>query len=312
MNYNIVLGIDNQYTPHAMAVLSSLKKNVLSGICNIFILSLGMSTTNKSIITEWGEDNSTQISIIDISIELLKNFPIKQDGSISLATYLRLLIPEVLPQEINKVLYIDSDTLVLSDIIGLYEVDLSNYAVAAIEDVPNDSLVRKALTNPYFNAGVLLLNLSYLRRMDFTKKAIQYIQRNYSILKFHDQDVLNVLLGDKTKILAVKWNLMDCFFQIPPYIQDYRKKELAEALQSPGIIHFSGLIKPWHYGSNHPYTKVYASYQPKSSFDSTNDRWGHFSRIATYQKILLLIKCPRPIYYFIDRLLVKIWKRTHD
>ena len=291
MNMNIAFCIDNNYVRHLTTALNSLFKNTTLKNYHIFVFSLNVSSVNKKIISNWA-GTFCQIEFIDITDNSVKNFPIQSNSSISLATYLRLFIPSLLPEDVEKILYIDSDTLILSDLDSLYNTDMSNYALAAIEDVDNKDFLKLSPENPYFNAGVILFNLSFLRKINFTIKAIDFISANKNLLKYYDQDVLNALLGNKALLIPLKWNMLDCFYWEPPYIQNSRKKNLSIAKKNPAIIHFSGIIKPWHYFSNHPYTKKYRSYCPNLELICPNDSWDHFKRIPTYQKILLSFKQP--------------------
>lgn len=311
MNINIAFCIDNNYVRHLTTTLSSLFQNTACSNYHIFIFSLNVSPTNKKNISSWASA-FCKIEFIDVTDKSVKDFPIQNNSSISLATYLRLFIPSLLPENIKKILYIDSDTLILSNIDALYNIDISNYALAAMEDVNNKEFLRLAPGIPYFNAGVILFNLSFLRKLDFTINAINFISENKNLLKYYDQDVLNALLGKDVLLIPLKWNMLDCFYWDPPYIQNSRRKDLTLAKKDPAIIHFSGIIKPWHYFSNHPYTKKYRSYTPNLELFCSNDSWDHFKRIPSYQKILLSLMLPRKIYYFLNRLAVNIWNALHD
>lgn len=310
MKKNIVFSIDNNYAKHLTVTLNSLLHNTNCKDLHIFIFSLNVSAYNKKNIYDWIH-SFCEIDFIDVTEDSVKNFPIN-NSSISLATYLRLFIADLLPAEIEKALYLDSDILVLSNIDQLYNLDISNYALAAVEDIDNKNFYRSKNSIPYFNAGVILFNISFLRKNNFTHSAINFIAKNKAKLNYHDQDVLNALLGEYTSFVSLKWNLLDCFFWEPPFIQKTRIEMLEASKKNPAIIHFSGIVKPWHKFSNHPYTKLYLSYQPQIKLNCRNDIWDHFKRIPLYQKILLALRTPRKLYYFFDRLAVKIWNIIND
>lgn len=310
MKKNIVFSIDNNYVAHLAIALNSLFQHSSCKDFHIFILALNVSSFNKNNIIEWAS-SFCDIDFIDVTEASVKSFPINS-SSISLATYLRLFISDLLPKEVEKALYLDSDILVLSNIDQFYNKDLSNHALAAIEDIDNTDFFRKTNSTPYFNAGVILFNISFLRKINFTQLAINFIAENKSHLKYHDQDVLNALLGQFSILVPLKWNLLDCFYWEPPFIQKRRINELKDAKKHPAIIHFSGAVKPWHKFCNHPYTKLYLSYQPQIILNCKKDCWDHFRRIPSYQKIMLALRFPRKLYYFFDRLAVKMWKALHD
>lgn len=306
----IVFSIDNNYAKHLTVTLNSLFHNTNCKDLHIFIFSLNVSAYNKKKLYDWIH-SFCEIDFIDVTENSVKSFPIN-NSSISLATYLRLFIADLLPTEIGKALYLDSDILVLSNIDQLYNLDISNYALAAVEDIDNKNFYRSKTSIPYFNAGVILFNISFLRKINFTHSAINFIAENKANLNYHDQDVLNALLGEYASFVSLKWNLLDCFYWEPPFIQKTRIEMLEASKKNPAIIHFSGIVKPWHKFSNHPYTKLYLSYQPQITLNCRNDIWDHFKRIPLYQKILLALRVPRKLYYFFDRLAVKIWNIIND
>lgn len=310
MKKNIVFNIDNNYVAHLLVTLNSLFHSTNCKDLHVYILSLNVSPYNKEKIIEWAS-SFCKINFINVTDASVKDFPINS-SSISLAAYLRLFISDLLPKEAEKALYLDSDILFLSDIEQLYNMDISNYALAAVEDIDNKDFFRITNSTPYFNSGIILFNISFLRQINFTQLAINFIAENKFHLKYHDQDVLNALLGQFSILAPLKWNLLDCFYWEPPFIQKRRIEELKDAKKNPGIIHFSGAVKPWHKFCNHPYTKLYLSYQPQIILNCKKDCWDHFKRIPSYQKIMLALRLPRKLYYFFDRLAVKMWKALHD
>lgn len=258
---NIICGIDDQYCQHCGAMLLSLFESN-PGAITIYVLSLELSEKSKNLLKELVDSYQKQIHFIDIPSELVLNFPMKSTDYPSLATYLRLFIPQLLPFEVDKALYVDSDIIFKKDISALYDSDITNYALAGMEDAPNQNALRLGFpeSDLYFNAGFVLLNVKYLRDMDFTNKAMAYIRDCREKIVLHDQDVLNALLHGKVLFVPIKWNMLDCFYRKPPFIAKKYMRELHENLDSPAVIHFSGPLKPWHHGCPHPLRKEYFNY----------------------------------------------------
>ena len=274
---NIICGIDDQYCQHCGAMLLSLFESN-PGAITIYVLSLELSEKSKNLLKELVDSYQKQIHFIDIPSELVLNFPMKSTDYPSLATYLRLFIPQLLPFEVDKALYVDSDIIFKKNISALYDSDITNYALAGMEDAPNQNALRLGCpeSDLYFNAGFVLLNVKYLRDMDFTNKAMAYIRDCREKIVLHDQDVLNALLHGKVLFVPIKWNMLDCFYRKPPFIAKKYMRELHENLDSPAVIHFSGPLKPWHHGCPHPLRKEYFNYSRKLS-------WG----------------CQSPDYYYV-------------
>ena len=101
---NIICGIDDQYCQHCGAMLLSLFESN-PGAITIYVLSLELSEKSKNLLKELVDSYQKQIHFIDIPSELVLNFPMKSTDYPSLATYLRLFIPQLLPFEVDKALY---------------------------------------------------------------------------------------------------------------------------------------------------------------------------------------------------------------
>lgn len=293
-------------------MLNSLFRSNPDSQFRIFILSLDISQYNKDTLSNWILSQNNQINFIDISQKQLSNCPIKGNDTISVATYLRLFIPQVIPNNIEKVLYLDVDLIVLGNITELFSIGTSNYAAYAVEDAPNDSLIPEyAKLSHYFNAGVLLLNLKALREQNFTERALNFIFQNSNLLKFHDQDVINAVLMNQIFPLSLEWNLLDCFYQKSPKIQKKRLVSLNFAKKNPKIIHFSGFFKPWHAGCFHPLKRVYLKSIPKIKLKKLKNKWDRLRFLPRYQQILLRLHCPKCFFNVIDYIIVKLWNKLH-
>ena len=163
---------------------------------------------------------------------------------VSVGTLYRLKIDEVL-RNYPKVIYLDSDIVVNTDLLSLWEVDLENCFCAAVRDVKstrNKWKNRHAFTKmrikagDYFNAGVLLLNLEAIRKeMSLWERAIAFFKKYGKESIFFDQDALNLLLQGRIKFLAEDYNF------IPVAIN---ANNLCE--EKKAIIHYAG-PKPWAY-----------------------------------------------------------------
>ena len=147
-------------------------------------------------------------------------------------------------QYLNKILYLDSDILVLTDISECWGIDINKFAIAAVPSQNKKrSLVLNIDENRYFNSGVLLINLKYWRENNLTLKFIDFIKNHSHLIKFWDQDVLNRVCGDSVLFIDEKWN----------YCGLYSDEN------DVNILHFVGMHKPWskHYKMNKNKKKYY-------------------------------------------------------
>jgi lipopolysaccharide biosynthesis glycosyltransferase len=175
--------------------------------------------------------------------------------------YYRLLIPDLIEDDIEKVIYLDSDIIVKHDITELWNVDIKNFYLAAVQDVGYcaSKKRRRVLSIPlkygYFNSGVMLLNLKKWRENSTSNTVIEFAKNNPTKLRSIDQDALNAVLYDKWLKLHPRWN----------YISGrIRKKKFQK---DPAIIHFTGKNKPWsNHSKKHPLGEEYFHYLQRTDW----------------------------------------------
>ena len=206
---------------------------------------------------------STYTKVIDC-------FTVNKDGQpnhITISAYYRLLLTELLPNNIDKVIYLDSDIIVRHSLEDMYRTDIENIAVAVVPDMDEGSIqkfnyLRYEQRLGYFNSGVLLINLKYWRKHNLLNEYIIFATQYPERLKFHDQDVLNYVLRESKKVLPLKYNVQDGFFKKNPNMSWVYEDELREAINEPYVVHFTcGRNKPWIKGCEVPYKEEFFKYR---------------------------------------------------
>lgn len=276
---DIVCCIDNNYTEYCGVTLSSIFTYTPDERFCIHIICNGeIEKTKKEKLSNYVKRHGSELLFYKILPETIEKFPMKETDHLSFATYLRLFMSELLPDNIDKVLYLDCDIIVIDSLKSLWETNIDDVAVAAVEDAAIfDAESFKRLNYPkeysYFNAGVLLVNLKKWREHNFSNMFREYIAKYPERIVFHDQDVLNSLLYKDKKFLNLRWNLIDVFLLKSPLLHPYRKQEWEAAIKNPGIIHFTGALKPWKYKSDNPFTILYHLLARKNGWDVMPKKW---------------------------------------
>lgn len=265
LKMDIVCNIDNHYTLYCGVMLTSLFENNPDILFAVHIITDYLAPENRMKLEKLITERKNRVFFYEANPTLFSECPIGESKHITLATYYRLLIPELLPAGLDKVLYLDCDMIIKSSIRELWETDLEGKALAALEDAPHAAATASARlhyppASSYFNAGLMLIDLPYWRENRITSQAFEYIKTHPDDLLFHDQDVLNYLLHGKAVFIEPRWNLMDCFLTPEPQIQPERREALKEAISFPAIIHFTGNKKPWNPKCENPYKKEYDFY----------------------------------------------------
>jgi lipopolysaccharide biosynthesis glycosyltransferase len=182
-------------------------------------------------------------------------------GRMPIATYDKLAIARWIPQSIERVLWLDADLLVLADLAELWRLDVGEAVLAATQDgrVPTVDArfgVRPYLScglvagAKYFNAGVMLIDLTRWRAADVERRALDYLKRHRERVYFWDQEALNA-------VLAAAWHELDREWNWSPATGCAQLTRVAAA-GGPRIVHFSGNLKPWRYpGKGLPHDLYY-------------------------------------------------------
>lgn len=250
---HIVCSTDDHFVQHCGVMLTSLFENNKDEIINIYLIYINLNIKNREIISDIVLKYKGKVIFYEMNDQLLLKLPTSK--AITLSTYMRLFISNLLPDTIDRVLYLDCDIVINGSLKELWNIDVSEVALGGVEDyLSNFSVTYSRLKYDcnygYFNAGVLLVNMEYWRRNDLYHQLCNFIKLHSDRILFHDQDILNAVCYDSNKKLSWKWNLLECNIKL------YREYEVKE----PVIIHFAGPVKPWHYGCRNYYGNLYYKY----------------------------------------------------
>ncbi len=250
----IVIAADDIYAIHAGVLLASLREHAPEA--ETVLLHTGMSPENlaKLAVSE----------AVMIPGGQLAGLPAR--GHITRTAYLRLLAADVLPDD--RVLYLDTDTVAASSLSPLLEAEYSDdFYLYAAEEAAADfkGQIGMDAKTPYFNSGVMVMNLEKWRRDGFSAVVFERSRRFGSGQLFHDQDSLNAVLNGRFGLLDPRWNVNHGVVDSRYWgkFAVCRREELEAARRDPGIVHFS-YGKPWEYGCPHPWRKLYWDFRKKS------------------------------------------------
>ena len=269
---DIVCTIDNNYVQQCCCMLVSFFENNKEGKHSVYILSEGMTLENQTIIKNLVESYQGTFFYYAVDPEEFASCSMKDMGYYTMAIYYRLLMAKLLPQDLDRVLYLDCDIVIDGSIKELWDTPLDGYALAAVDELNSSSpdvfeRLEYDAKYGYFNAGVLLANLVYWRKHKLTDVFLHYLSAHADRLKTHDQDVLNALLHDKCKHVSQKWNTEEAFYHYYE-IKKWRKrneKEMKDILFHPVILHYSWKPKPWEKSCRHPLRLKYYMYLKKTT-----------------------------------------------
>lgn len=254
------MSCDDGYIPYLAATLTSIKRSRdESREYIVRILSTQISNEHITRIISFYSEAGFRVEFHNISRAVEDILPrLHTRDYYSKTTYYRIFIPRLFP-ELDKALYLDCDISVCSDVSEIYDTPLGDNLLAAVTDafVHKDETLslysknRLGIDSKYYiNAGIILMNLSLMRDIDFESTFLTLISR----VKFdvaQDQDYLNVLCNGRIVYLGGEWNVMPFFSELSG--------------KSPKIVHYNLDNKPWQ-KDGVPFGEIFFSYARECAY----------------------------------------------
>lgn len=268
----VVCNVDDKYARQCAVMFTSLLENNPDDMIIIHVVNTYLIQANRALLTDIVQRKyGCRIVFHKVDDEVLKSCPVRRGDYVSVTAYLRCFLPAILPTSVHKVLYLDSDLVVLGPLRALWDVDLNDKALAAVEDSSSGSpepLVRLRLPDnyTYFNSGVMVMNLDYWREHNILKRLMQYLDEFHDRIKENDQDLLNVCLWKNRILLPLRWNMQSGFLKHRPGCRRYALMKSREEVRHTVIAHFVGKKKPWHNNCVNPFAREYDRYLDMTEF----------------------------------------------
>lgn len=229
----------------------------------IYIIDNGiLAHTKKILINQLAKGrNNITIHFVEVNKKIERVCP-KVPNTWPNSIYARFFIDDFIPNNVNKVLYIDADTIVRRSLLELMNTNLDGKTLAGVLDAGGNELYKKRIglekKDVYINSGVLLINMLKWRELNAEERLLSFVNSFPAILKYPDQDAINVVFKNDIYVLSLKYNY-SCQFTELEYKYYLRKKtwlypesEVKELVTNRHneivVVHFSGAAKPWYIG----------------------------------------------------------------
>ena len=288
---NILCATDDKYAPYCGVMLTSFLENHKDFHTEVYII-VKNSLKEEKRLRRLEERYDVKVNIMEFPFnEIASSFPIN-NGLFSVETYYRLFAADILPEDMERILYLDCDIIVDGDVSDIYFSDLDGISAFVAYDIPErmtqSHCVRLGYPKEYgyFNAGMMMINLNFWREHDIKKRCVNYITEHHDILTLYDQDVLNYVLQDSKKYVSVLYNFQENTLQ--KYNYDMYSPAMKKEVDTcrPKIIHFTTPAKPW----------VIFSY-PRPFYKL----WHRYKNISMWRHVSDKLPEEKPFNYFIKR-----------
>lgn len=311
MTFHVAFVTDHSYLPWcATAVRSCLEVHPADAVVVHVVHDGSVSIRDADALRSLGPAGAVSVHGVDAAI--VADLPeVDRFGRV---VWLRFVLDQVVPQSVDRLLYLDADTLVVDSLTDLESVDLGGNELAAVPNVmaPDDEARLRSLglqdTDCFFNSGVLLFDLDRLRTRPLLPRAREVLRQFGEAIRWPDQDVLNIVHADAWTRLDPRFNVMNSFYDWERAASDVLGAEARRAaLVAPAIVHFEGpfACKPWHRLSDHLYRDRYHEVLSRTPWrDVPLDGDDRFTRLIAalpramqlplYEQLVLIRRGARP------------------
>ena len=264
MRITIVAACDEGFAQHLAVMLLSLADAHPSHDVSIFVLWNGRAQEKDKLRRVLGSTHF-EFTLVDVGDDALRDLAV--GANLTVTTYARLLIGDLLPPELERVLYLDGDILVRGDIRELWTTDLRGRTAGAVVDLPRYPFnLKLGLPSdaPYFNAGVLLIDLQRWRQLRVGERSLAFAREHGESLTWSDQCALNLVLHGDWIVLDRVWNFQS--LDVARIVNGHMRfgKVDHARLAAARLVHFNGRSKPWHYLNDHPLKSEYLRYRTRT------------------------------------------------
>lgn len=274
----------------------------------VYVLDSGITDENKDklncIPEKYGRTPITWIPAQNISKVLSMEVAVDRG---SLSQYARLFVSSDLPDDLDRVLYLDCDIVIVKSIRELWNLDLQGKTIGALKDAfspyyranidlqPNDIM---------FNSGVMLIDMNRWKEQKVEERLLKFIGDRNGKIQQGDQGALNAVLSYDTYCFDPRFNSVTIFYDFnyqemliyrKPPKGYYSESEIRRATDDPSIIHFTTSFlskRPWIVGCQHRYVDVWLKYKAMSPW-ATSPLWNDKNGTAKHMTVEILKKLPR-------------------
>ncbi|NDJ17811.1 glycosyltransferase family 8 protein [Myxacorys almedinensis] len=278
----------------------SMVENLNPDCCiDFYVLDGGIKQSNKEKIIESLEGKPIEIHWVKPCSDYMERLYFQADSTYPISAYYRLLLPEIIPDRYQKVIYLDTDVILLEDIAKLWNLDLGEYYMLAAMDAANQKMDRLthlkhldldamgvSREDKYLQSGVLLIDLNKWRADQISDKLLDFIA-NHLELPYPDMDALNFVLAGKWGELDPRWNQIPVVHSFASWESSpYTQEQLDNTANRPFIIHYGSKPKPWDQSCTHPQQSLWYDYLHQTA-------WSGWENTLLEQNILLMRRIGR-------------------
>ncbi len=326
---NILYFFNEKYVPYAgVSIVSLLENNKTVNKITIYMLGEGVSEESQQKLTEQIRKYGRNAVYIDAEayIEKMKASGINEYRG-AYAPNLKLVVSWFVPEDVERILYLDCDTIVMRNLEVLNAFDLHHKPIGMCKDSmckEHKMEIGFSEKDAYYNSGVILYDMNTWRKQKCTEQMVEHLRNVRCHYMAPDQDMINIVMKDNIEDMGPAYNLqpMHSVYSYEMYNKYfgseayYTKNEIEAAVSCPMIYHTFRYLGgfPWHKDCMHPNTDVFDRYMAISEWadyeKQESERDDFMFRIERFMYKVL----PRTVFIRVFKVFYEIfmWKSGKD
>lgn len=279
---NVAYHCSDSFAPVLGTSITSLfENNRKMDEIHVYVIEEGISESNKSKLNDLANMYGRYIHFIQMpDVNKEQNLGLKKvRADWIFNSYCRLFLDCILPAEVDRVLYLDSDVLIVGDLSDLWSLDMGEYCVAGVKDCLGKKYYELLGLNDnanYCNSGVMLQNLQLWRSKNIGDRIREYVSKNGGYVFFMEQTVYNAVFQGQILILPPRYNtytIMQCLsynemIRLRKPYDYYSREEVEDAVVNHKILHLTNTFlitnRAWYDDTNHPEKETFRYYKSLS------------------------------------------------
>ena len=324
---NVLYTCDENYAPFAgISMFSLFENNKDIERIRVYLVADRLTDTSLSLLSEQAKSYGRELIIVDAAeiIETIKKLNIPSYRG-SYSANFRMFFHTFVDADVDRLLYLDCDTVVAGSLDSLLTLDMQSKAVGVVRDsltTVYKTFVGFSEEDDYFNTGSIFIDVAAWKECRVTERLLDHIQNVRSRYCNPDQDLLNIVLKDDKYILPPEYNFQPShrafkdktYFACYKHKKYYTSEELENARKHPVILHtyrFMGDF-PWHKGNVHPDTPIFDDYTIRSPWSGYVKKPAGRGMIFAIEKLMYRLLPKRLFLKIFAAFTLRQFKKQND
>jgi lipopolysaccharide biosynthesis glycosyltransferase len=329
MCLNVLYQFNEKYVPYAgISMVSLFENNKNIDKINIYVLGENLSDGSKVKIERQVDVYGRKVYFVDTKALVIKmqKLGIPQYRG-SYATNMKMFISEYINNDIDRLMYIDSDTIICGDLSSLLSMSMDGKPIAMVLDslcAKHKVAVGLCRDDYYFNGGIILFDVKKWNECRCTDRIMEHVRNVRAHYMAPDQDLINVIFRNEIKRLDISYNLQP-IHSVYSYRQYYKyfgqkayysEREIENGIRYPKILHTFRYLGefPWHKDSLHPHVEYFDKYMGISLWKDYQKEPTEMQGIPFKVERWLYKHIGKTVFLFVFKLNYEffLWKSNRD